>query len=102
MDVAQFTRHIKRKKHALNNKVHLDYLDTLHENFVLVPADKAANNVIVVRKKYYMDVVINELSSTSTYAGVHVDCMDVVCRHIEYMMRNTIALHMQQEKLLAT
>ena len=27
------------------------------------------------------------------------DGMDVVCRHIEYMMRNRIALHMQQEKL---
>ena len=93
-------RHInKRKKHVLRNKVHLDYLDVLHENFVLVPADKAANNVIVVCKKYYLDVVINELSSTSTYTEVHVDCMDVVCRHVEYMMRNRIALHMQQEKL---
>ena len=89
----------RRKKHVLSNKVHLDYLDVLHENCVLVPADKAANNVIVVCKKYYLDVVINELSSTSTYTVVHVDCMDVVCRHNEYMMTNRIALHMQQEKL---
>ena len=38
----------KRKKHVLKSRVHLDNLNKLHENFVLVPADKASNNVIVV------------------------------------------------------
>ena len=36
----------------------------MHDNFVLVPADKANNNVIVVCKKCYLDVVIMELGST--------------------------------------
>ena len=53
-------------RHINKRKKHMDYLDVLHENFVLVPADKVANNVIVVCKKYYLDVVINKLSSTST------------------------------------
>ena len=57
----------KRKKQVLRNKVHLDCLNSLHEKYVLVPADKAANNVIVACKKYYIDVVINELNSTKTY-----------------------------------
>ena len=35
--------------------------------YILVPADKAANNVIVVCKKYYLDVVLKELESTNTY-----------------------------------
>ena len=43
----------RRKKHVLKNRVHLDYLNTLHENYVLVPADKAGINTIVVCKKYY-------------------------------------------------
>ena len=55
-----------RKKHVLKNRVHLDYLNKLHENYVLVPADKAANNVIVVCKKYYLDVVLKELESTNS------------------------------------
>ena len=33
----------------------------LHTNYVLVPADKAANNVIIVRKKYYIDTLVKEL-----------------------------------------
>ena len=33
-------------------------LRRLHDDFVLVPADKAANNVIVVCKKYYIETLI--------------------------------------------
>ena len=75
----------KRKKHVLKNKVHLKNLEYIHENFVLVPADKASNNVIIVCKKYYLDVVIRELSLTSTYQKVRRSCDDIVLRHIMYM-----------------
>ena len=34
----------RREKHVLKNRVHLDYLNKLLENYVLVPANKAANN----------------------------------------------------------
>ena len=33
----------------------------LHANYVLVPADKAANNVIIVCNKYYIDTLVKEL-----------------------------------------
>ena len=56
----------KRKKHILQIKKHINYLHDFLRQFVLVPADKAANNVIVVCKKYYLDV-LNELSTTDTY-----------------------------------
>ena len=36
-------------------------LHKLHANYVLVPADKAANNVIIVCKKYYIDTLVKEL-----------------------------------------
>ena len=62
----------------------------MHENYVLVPADKAANNVIVVCKKYYLDVVLKELESTNTYQEVHSDCSSVVSRHLKYMVQNDI------------
>ena len=41
-----------------------DVKDTLHKlyaNYVLVPADKAANDVIIVCKKYYIDTIVKEL-----------------------------------------
>ena len=54
------TKHInKRKKHILRTERHLHSLRDLQHDYVLVPADKAPNNVIVVCRKYYMDVVKN-------------------------------------------
>ena len=46
----------------------LDVKDTLHKlqtNYVLVPADKAANNVIIVCKKYYIDTLVKELGTNN-------------------------------------
>ena len=34
----------RREKHVLKNRIPLDYLNKLHENYVLVPAEKVANN----------------------------------------------------------
>ena len=41
-------------------------LRRLHDDFVLVSADKAANNVIVVCKKYYFETLIKELGINTT------------------------------------
>ena len=38
-----------------------DSLHKLHDSYVLVPADKAANNVIVVCKKRYTGTLVKEL-----------------------------------------
>ena len=73
----------KRKKHVLKSRVHLDNLNTLHENLVLVPADKASNNVIVVCKKYYLDVVINELNLNNTDKDVHNNSVNIISRHLD-------------------
>ena len=50
----------------LNEPDMKDTLRRLYDDFVLVPADKAANNVIVVRKKYDMETLIKELSINTT------------------------------------
>ena len=43
-----------------------------HEHFVLVPADKAGSNVIVVCKKYYLDVILKELTSNPDLPTAYV------------------------------
>ena len=53
------------KKQVLKNKACLDYLSDFHRQFVLVPADKASNNIIIVCKKYYLDTVLKELDTKS-------------------------------------
>ena len=54
------------KQKILNDPDVKDTLRRLHDDFVLVPADKAANNVIVVCKKYYIETLIKELGINTT------------------------------------
>ena len=49
----------------MENDVVKDYLQSVHNNFVLVPADKAANNVIIICKKFYFEVLAKELGVSS-------------------------------------
>ena len=72
-------------------------MQDLHEEFVLVPADKASNNVLVVCKKYYLDVVIKELSSKDTNGPkTYEECSDnvdvIVKQHLLYMSSNNIKI----------
>ena len=52
-------------KNVLKDPTCLNALSELHEKFVLVPIDKAANNVGVVCKKYFLEVLIKEVSSNT-------------------------------------
>ena len=67
---------------------------------MLVPADKASNNVIVVCKKYYLDVVIKELSLNNTYKEVHSNNVNIISRHLDYniMVKNEIDVQEQHEQ----
>ena len=49
------------KKPEVVNELH-----RLHENFLLVPADKASNNIVFVCKSHYYTCLLNELGFTST------------------------------------
>ena len=85
----------KRRQHVLRAGRHLYYLHDFQSKFVLVPADKAANNVIVVCRKYYLDVVLRELNGTSTYEHKDRDLEHIVNEHIDFMTDNSI--HVETE-----
>jgi hypothetical protein len=41
-------------------------INRLHEEYVLVPADRASNNIVFVIKAHYYQCIINELDINST------------------------------------
>ena len=70
INVLKRKKPIHRKLQVLKNRAHLEYLEQFHQKYVLVPADKASSNIIVVCKKFYVDVMVNELQNigqSSTY-----------------------------------
>ena len=66
-------RRIRRLKRSVNTRHESIFCDPevvrelsrLHENFVIVPADKASNNYTFVCKKYYVSILIEELGLNS-------------------------------------
>ena len=63
---------LKRKMKYMSIKPVLDRpevqedLQTLHSKFVLVPIDKASNNVAFVCKRYYAEVILQEIGILGT------------------------------------
>ena len=55
-----------------------------HKEYVLVPADKATNNVIVICKKYYLEVILKELDRnvSNTYTHCNIDTNRVLLMNI--------------------
>ena len=60
-----FSRKYRIKVHKTNPVLKQDtvieYLNELHEKFVLVPIDKAAKNVAIICKKYHVTVILKEI-----------------------------------------
>ena len=79
-------QHRTYRKQVFREKQHLEYLEEFQKRYVLVSADKAKNNVIVVCKKYYLDVVLREFQCTEgsgprTYTEHHGDIDRLVSKH---------------------
>ena len=66
-------RRIRRLKHSVNTRHESIFSDPdvvrelsrLHENFVIVPADKASNNSTFVCKRHYVSILSEELGPNS-------------------------------------
>ena len=58
-------------------------MEKLHSKYILVPVDKAANNVIIIWKRYYVDVLKEELNSTSTYVPAQMTKDKLLLCHID-------------------
>ena len=66
-------------------------LEQLHDKYVFVPADKAANNVIIICKHFYLSVIVKELGllqsdvCSNTYEKVDKSVDEVVDSHLEFL-----------------
>ena len=67
--IDNFTKHphLYRQPSSRSVKSLKKKMEKLHRKYVFAPADKAANNVIIIWKRHYAEVLKGELNSTSTY-----------------------------------
>ena len=72
----------------------------LYRKYVLAPADKAANNVVVVWRLYYINTLIQELGSTKTYKRIFTDESSIVNTHsIDITAKFAVSIKEKQDRL---
>ena len=68
-------------------------LSDLHNEYVFVPADKAPSNIIIICKRYHIEILIKELgldncftpTGNSTYTSCQMSFEDTVNMHDTFM-----------------
>ncbi len=73
-------------------------LDRLHTKFVFVPTDKASNNVSIVCKKFYLQLIRDEISSP-TYELSTETADEVIARHEAFLQSHGIKLSEENKTL---
>jgi hypothetical protein len=71
-----------RPKSVFKNQEAVKYLTSLHDKYVIVPADKASNNIVFVCKSYNFECLIKELginSNTSNNTTYLKLCFQLTC-----------------------
>ena len=66
-------------------------MEKFHSKYVFAPADKAANNVIIIWKKYYVDV-LKELNYTSTYVPAQLTKDKLLLHHIDTLTKINVKI----------
>jgi hypothetical protein len=71
-------------------------VSSIHDKYVIVPADKASNNIVFVCKSYYFECLIKELvinsntSSNTTYKPTSFDKDEILVNHRSFMTSSNI------------
>ena len=82
-------------------------LSDLHSKYVVVPADKAPNNIIIICTMYYIEILIKELglnncsttTGNSTYTSCQMSFEDIANTHDTFMKSLGIELSDDDERL---
>ena len=94
-----------RPKSVFKDQEAVKCLSSLHDKYVVVPADKASNNIVFVCKPYYFECLIKELginsntSSNTTYKPTSFDKDEILANHRSFMTSLNIPSGKESEDL---
>ena len=77
-------------------------IQEFHGKYVLVPADKAANNVVVVWRLHYINTLEQELSGTKAYKETSEEETSVVNGHCNHLALNLSVFVKERQDRLPT
>ena len=66
---------------------------SLKRHFIMTTVDKASNNISFICKRYYLDNLKHELSTTSTYVLSNDSEEDIVRNHVQFCKKYNIPVN---------
>ena len=94
-----------RPKSEFKDQEAVKCLSSLHDKYVIVPADKASNNIVFVCKSNYYECLIKELgiytntSGNTTYKPTSFDKDEIRANHTSFMTSLNIPSGKESEDL---
>ena len=95
-------KHKRASKEVLKTQSVIDDLNQLQEKYVFVPTDKAANNISVICKQFYIKTMLNELkvydlnTSSNTYQNSNLTPDEVLRQHTQKLAKWKIELDVRE------
>ena len=83
---------------VLTNNDVIRELNKLHTNYVLVPTDKASNNVTIVCKKFYLELLNREINS-NTFQRIYKTPDSIIADHEQFLLKHNIKIAEENKKL---
>ena len=78
-------------------------IQEFRRKYVLVPTDKAANNIVVVCRLYYVNTLKQELDGTRAYQKTDTDKMSVVNAYLnEFPAKFSVCVNERSYNVLVT
>ena len=87
--IENFTKHPHSFKQPSSRSVKSlkKKMEKLHRKYVFAPADKAANDVIIIWKRHYVELLKGALNSTSAYAPAQLTKDQLLVYHINSLTK---------------
>ena len=85
-----------------------EYLKNFHDRYIVAPADKAAGNFVIICKKLYVTIMMNELGINANYAAVGNityapyarSSEDIIDEHVKFSQDNFNIVVNENDKVI--
>ena len=71
----------------LNKKENKDYLDLFHSQFVLVPVDKAGNNIGIICKTFYLNILYKEITESGNFEPSNTTFNEITSNYTDILKK---------------
>ena len=95
--------HPKKTRQVLKRPDVVEHLEQLQKSYVFVPIDKAGNNIAIICKRYYVEIILKEIghvgNGNSTYENSSKSVEEIVEDNVTYSKRLGLEVEDREKEL---